>query len=66
MYFDDGRPDLVLERLDRIQDRLVGGADDEGLIVVQLARVRAMTELGDLQQAREVLDAQRVDILRVS
>jgi non-specific serine/threonine protein kinase/serine/threonine-protein kinase len=66
MYFDDGRPDLVLERLDRIQDRLVGGADDEGLVVVQLARARAMTELGDLRQAREVLDAQWDDILRVS
>jgi serine/threonine-protein kinase len=66
MYFDDGRPDLALASLDSIRLRLqAGGRDDNGLIMTQLARTRALTELGNIQDAREVLDGQWDDIARV-
>jgi serine/threonine-protein kinase len=66
MHFDDGRPDLALARLDSITLRLQGGGgDDNGLILAQLGRTRALTELGNIREAREVLDAQWEGIARV-
>lgn len=60
MYFLEGRPDLALEGFESIRRRLeAGSADGLQLATNDLSRLRALLDLGKIEEARAVFEQGR-------